>query len=60
MSILLYLLSQEKYQNLLVRKASAYLSEKLHTKVEVGHVKFEFFNRFSIERVYIEDDTKDT
>ncbi|HPI54038.1 MAG TPA: hypothetical protein PLU10_05050, partial [Chitinophagaceae bacterium] len=59
-SILLYLLSKEKYQNILVQKASSYLSEKLHTKVDVGHVKFEFFNRFSIEHVYIEDDHKDT
>ena len=56
----LYLLTKEKYQNMLVKKATAYLSEKLHTKVEINHVNFSFFNNFNLQGVYIEDDKKDT
>ena len=50
----------EKYQNILIKKVSAYLTEKLQTKVEVAHVKFSFFNHFNIEGVYIEDNQHDT
>lgn len=58
--IALYLLTKEKYQNILVKKATTYLSDKLHTKVEIDHVNFSFFNHFNIKGVYIEDDKKDT
>ena len=56
----LYLLTKEKYQNILVKKATTYLSDKLHTKVEIDHVNFSFFNKFNINGIYIEDDKKDT
>ena len=56
----IWLVSTERVQNYLVKKATTYLSEKLHTKVEVGHVKLSFFNQFHVQHVYIEDDKKDT
>jgi hypothetical protein len=56
----LYLLTKEKYQNILVKKATTYLSDKLHTKVEINHVNFSFFNKFNINGIYIQDDKKDT
>lgn len=56
----IWLVSTEKVQNLLVQRAVNYLSEKLHTKVSVGHVKLTFFNSFDIEKVYLEDDKQDT
>lgn len=58
--ITLWLLSMEKYQNILVKRVTKFLSEKLHTRVEIAHVKFSFFNNFNLEGVYIEDDKKDT
>ena len=58
--VALYLLTKEKYQNVLVKKATTYLSDKLHTKVEIDHVSFSFFNNFNLQGVYIEDDKKDT
>jgi hypothetical protein len=58
--VAMYLLTKEKYQNVLVKKATTYLSDKLHTKVEIDHVSFSFFNNFNLQGVYIEDDKKDT
>ncbi|MBK9300359.1 MAG: translocation/assembly module TamB domain-containing protein [Bacteroidetes bacterium] len=58
--IALWMLTMEKYQNILIKKVSAYLTEKLQTKVEVAHVKFSFFNHFNIDGVYIEDNQHDT
>lgn len=56
----LFLLTKEKYQNILAKKAASYLSEKLHTRVEIGHVRFKFFNHFNIEDVLVEDEHHDT
>lgn len=56
----MWLLTMEKYQNILVKRVAKYLSEKLHTKVEIAHVKFSFFNNFNVEGVYIEDNKRDT
>jgi hypothetical protein len=50
----------EKYQNMAVKRVAKYLSKKLHTKVEVAHVRFSFFTNFDIEGVFIEDNAKDT
>jgi hypothetical protein len=56
----MYLLTKEKYQNILAQKATKYLSEKLHTKVAIDHVSISFFNKINLNGVYIEDDKKDT
>ncbi|MBL7765682.1 MAG: translocation/assembly module TamB domain-containing protein [Chitinophagaceae bacterium] len=58
--VAVWMLSRERYQNLLVKRVAKYLSEKMHTRVEVAHVKFGFFNQFDIQGVYIEDQQKDT
>ena len=55
-----WLITKEKYQNLIAKKATAYLSEKLHTKVEVAHVKISFLNDVSLQGIYVEDQQKDT
>ncbi len=56
----LWLLSREKYQNLLAKKGAKYLSEKLHTKVSIQHINLSFFNHFNFQGVYIEDHFHDT
>ncbi len=56
----LYLLTKEKYQNILAKRATTYLSKELHTKVEIEHVSISFFNKVHFKGVYIEDDKKDT
>lgn len=43
-----------------VKRVAKYLSKKLHTKVEVAHVRFSFFTNFDIEGVFVEDNAKDT
>ncbi len=59
-AIAIWMVSTEKYQNILVQKATKYLSKKLHTKVSVAHVQLTFFNHFEIQGVYAEDEKKDT
>ncbi|MGB3947085.1 MAG: translocation/assembly module TamB domain-containing protein [Bacteroidia bacterium] len=44
----------------LAKRGAAFLSEKLHTKVEIGSVDIEFFKKIILEDVYIEDLHKDT
>lgn len=47
-------------QNFLVSKATAWLVEKLDTKVNIDAVNIRFFNRASIQGLYIEDKAGDT
>lgn len=56
----IWLLSMERYQNMLIKRVARFMSEKLHTKVEIAHVKFSFFNHFNLDGVYIEDTHQDT
>ena len=44
----------------LAKKGAEYLSEKLHTRVEIGSVDIEFFKKLVLEDVYIEDLHHDT
>ncbi len=60
MTFALWMLTREKYQNLLAKRAAKYLSEKLHTKVSIDHVSLSFFNQFNFQGVYIEDNAHDT
>lgn len=47
-------------QVFLAKKGAEYLSEKLHTRVEIGSVDIEFFKKLVLEDVYIEDLHHDT
>ena len=47
-------------QVFLAKKGARYLSEKLHTRVEIGSVDIEFFKKLVLEDVYIEDLHHDT
>ena len=42
------------------RRAAQWLSNELHTKVEVGNFRFLLFNQWSLRDVYIEDPLEDT
>lgn len=56
----IWMLSLEKIQNILAQKGAAYLSKKLHTRVEIEHVRIAFLNAVDLQGVYIEDGHKDT
>ncbi|MBK7763211.1 MAG: translocation/assembly module TamB domain-containing protein [Bacteroidetes bacterium] len=60
MTAAVWLLSTEKYQNLIAGKGATYLSDKLKTRVAIQYVRFEFFNHVNLEGVYVEDQQKDT
>ncbi|HRP90611.1 MAG TPA: translocation/assembly module TamB domain-containing protein [Edaphocola sp.] len=42
------------------QKSAAYLSNKLKTKVEVGGFSYRFFDKMSLDKVFIQDLNKDT
>ncbi|MFY7910229.1 MAG: hypothetical protein ACOVO2_11775, partial [Emticicia sp.] len=47
-------------QDFLTKQIVSYLRKKLHTKVEINKVRFDFPDWISLENVYIEDLSKDT
>lgn len=47
-------------QNFIVDKITSSLSRTLHTKVEIGSVKFKFFKSIEIENIYAADTKQDT
>lgn len=47
-------------QNWLVHRAAKWLSQQLHTEVQVQHVDFSLFNKVLIEGVLVKDLQKDT
>ncbi|HEX8515840.1 MAG TPA: translocation/assembly module TamB domain-containing protein [Bacteroidia bacterium] len=58
---MIFLLIQVKtLQTYAGHKAAAFLSERLHTKVEIGSVDIEFVKTLILTDVYIEDQHKDT
>ncbi|RZL34698.1 MAG: hypothetical protein EOP00_31140, partial [Pedobacter sp.] len=47
-------------QNMVVHKATNYLSNKLHTRVEIGEIGIRFPKSVFLKDVYVEDLQKDT
>jgi len=47
-------------QNRLVDRVAAYLSEELNTKVEIGTIDIQFFDKLLLENFYVEDRQQDT
>lgn len=47
-------------QNYIVRKGAEMLSNKLQTRVSIGHIRIDLLNHLLIEELYIEDKSKDT
>ncbi len=47
-------------QNFIARKAAEVLGNKLHTKVEVAHIRIDFLNHLLVQGLYIEDQKGDT
>jgi len=58
--LLVVLVDLTPVQNFLARKATAMLSKKLHTKVNVAHVRIDFLDHVLLQGVYIEDQHHDT
>lgn len=47
-------------QTWLTRRVTDHLSEKLHARLSVRHVDFEFFDKLNLKGVYVQDLRKDT
>lgn len=60
LGILILLVRKPSVQTWIVHHTTAYLSNKLNTKVEVGAVDIQFFKTVSLENIYIEGRNKDT
>lgn len=54
------LLSNRHIQNMLVGKATDYLTEYLDTKVQIGYIEYKIPASIALNDVYIEDQSKDT
>jgi hypothetical protein len=59
-ALLYMLLQNSKIQERIARVVVTELATKLHTKVSVGKVEYQFFNVLSINNLYVEDLHKDT
>lgn len=60
LALMFILLNNNSVQNRIAREAAKQLSAKLNTKVSIGKVNYEFFNTFSFENLYVEDQQRDT
>ena len=58
--LLLILIQLPAVQNLARKKIVSYLENKLHTKVEIGKLNIKFPTALSFQKVFIEDQSKDT
>ncbi len=58
--VLSILLSNIAIQNFAVDYLSSKISDRIGTRVEVGHIAIKFFNRVELEDVFVQDYQKDT
>lgn len=58
--MLFIVLQLKSVQTALAKQATAYLSGRFHTKVDIGTVEIEFFKTIVLNDVYVEDLHKDT
>ncbi len=54
------MLQNSRIQNSIAQTLVRQLSEKLHTKVEIGKIHYKLFNTIAIDDVYLEDQHQDT
>ena len=54
------ILNYSPFQNWIVKKVTATLSQKLHTRVKIDHVDFSLFNKMELGGFLVEDLKKDT
>src|SRR6218665_1689022 len=47
-------------QRFITNKATAYLENKLHTRVEIGRLFFTLSGKIAVDNIYVEDQAKDT
>ena len=61
LALVIYIAIQNKtVQNWATQKAANYLSEELQTKVEIGSIDIDFFDKLILENFYLEDLNQDT
>ena len=60
MVVLYFVIQIPAVQTWVVKKITNYYSNKLHTEISIGKVKFEFFNKLVLEDVLVKDQKKDT
>ena len=58
--MLIALLKSNRVQNAIVQVVATALSDNFQTKVEVGSIDYQLFNKIQIRDVYIEDLQQDT
>lgn len=58
--LLLVLINLSSVQTYMAHRAALIFSEKLHTKVDISHVRIELLNHVNLEGLYIEDQQRDT
>ncbi|MEO6219056.1 MAG: translocation/assembly module TamB domain-containing protein [Ginsengibacter sp.] len=58
--LILILVQVPAVQNFARKKIVSYLEDKLHTKVEIGKLNIDFPTALSLQKIYIEDQSKDT
>lgn len=58
--VLAFLIRTSKFQTYLAKQGTEYLSKKLDTKVSIGKVDITFLDRVYFDKLYIEDQHKDT
>lgn len=54
------ILNIESVQNYVLQKATTFASEKLGTRVAIGHVDIDLFSRLHVDDFYVEDEERDT
>ena len=58
--LILILIQVPAVQNFARKKIVSYLEKKLHTKVEIGKLAIDFPTTISLQKVYLDDQNKDT
>lgn len=58
--IVLFLISQERFQTYLATQLTKNLSEKYGHEIKIDKVKLKFFQRFALEGIYVADSRDDT
>ncbi|HLP06243.1 MAG TPA: translocation/assembly module TamB domain-containing protein [Paludibacter sp.] len=59
-AILLLLLHNNRVQNFIAQKVTSELSARLHAKISVGRIDYQFFDAISISNLYVGDQQEDT
>ncbi len=59
-TLIVFLITTSPVQQFIKNKATIWLSNKLDTKIEIGKIYIGFPKKIVLEKIYVEDKTKDT